>query len=293
MPYQFTCAHCGAEFIQANHSRKYCSTECGYAAKRTKSVPCAGGCGTIMHRSDGSAENPTCRPCRGWSRVARACEFCGREFQATPAQVHNKGRRFCSNDCAIHGGSRLPDDKPGRRSRDIAWPVRFAQCGHCESWFVVRRTGGMTYCSVSCRLANKIKGNRQWEQGLVALLSGTGRARSNLRREVYRVLAERDGSNCGICGDPVDLSFSPGTPPGKKPSIDHVIPRSRGGSDDLDNLALAHMACNSRRKAMPIDVARQRFGYITEHPKQAHEEGLMAHSWERDKYLSDTEGMPE
>jgi len=293
MPYQFTCAHCGVEFIDPNRYRVYCSTACGYAAKRTRKVPCGGGCGRVMKQSDGSADVPTCRPCRGWTKITHNCAFCGREFKITAARVQKQNRRYCSRDCAIHGGSRLTDDNPGRRSRAIAWPVRFTQCGNCRSWFVVGRTGGIKYCSISCRLAKKIDGNRQWDRGIAAILTGVGRDRSNIRREVYRVLAQRDGADCGICGKPVDLSFTPGTPKADRPSIDHIIPRSQCGSDDLSNLALAHMRCNSRRKAMPIEVARQRFNWITEHPAAAEREGFSAASWERDKYTSDVEGMPE
>lgn len=30
-------------------------------------------------------------------------------------------------------------------------------------------------------------------------------------------------------------------------SVDHVIPRERGGTDDLGNLRAAHLSCNLRR----------------------------------------------
>jgi 5-methylcytosine-specific restriction endonuclease McrA len=31
------------------------------------------------------------------------------------------------------------------------------------------------------------------------------------------------------------------------PTIDHVIPVSQGGTDDLANLKLAHMICNAKK----------------------------------------------
>lgn len=51
-------------------------------------------------------------------------------------------------------------------------------------------------------------------------------------------------SLCSICGNAVDLALS------RKDSvfcasIDHIVPRSRGGSDHPDNLALAHFWCNA------------------------------------------------
>ena len=49
-------------------------------------------------------------------------------------------------------------------------------------------------------------------------------------------------SVCAICGKPVDKSLK--YPHPMSPSVDHIIPCSRGGSDDLDNLQLAHRKCN-------------------------------------------------
>ena len=69
-----------------------------------------------------------------------------------------------------------------------------------------------------------------------------------VRRKV--LVALRDGGwLCAYCGcdlaDP--LSANPlGLPYATE---DHVIPRSRGGSDDLGNIVLACLPCNSRKGA--------------------------------------------
>lgn len=60
-------------------------------------------------------------------------------------------------------------------------------------------------------------------------------------RNHKRVL--RDETLCWICGDVVDKTLSGRDPKG--PSVDHVIPRAQGGSNDRDNLRLAHLSCNS------------------------------------------------
>ncbi len=49
-------------------------------------------------------------------------------------------------------------------------------------------------------------------------------------------------SICGICGQPVDKSLK--YPHPLSPTVDHIIPCAKGGSDDLDNLQLAHRKCN-------------------------------------------------
>nr|DAL28224.1 MAG TPA_asm: HNH endonuclease [Caudoviricetes sp.] len=40
-------------------------------------------------------------------------------------------------------------------------------------------------------------------------------------------------------------------------SVEHIKPRSQGGSDDLANLALSHRSCNSSRGDKPIDQWRE------------------------------------
>lgn len=44
-------------------------------------------------------------------------------------------------------------------------------------------------------------------------------------------------------------------------SADHIIPRSRGGADDLGNLRPAHVACNQRRGDMSLEEYRLMYGY--------------------------------
>lgn len=49
-------------------------------------------------------------------------------------------------------------------------------------------------------------------------------------------IAERDGWTCQLCKRPIQCLLSL--------SIDHIKPRSKGGSDALSNLQAAHKACN-------------------------------------------------
>jgi 5-methylcytosine-specific restriction endonuclease McrA len=58
-------------------------------------------------------------------------------------------------------------------------------------------------------------------------------------------LAERDGIKCNICTKPVNMSKSGLDPLG--PTIDHLLPVSKGGTNDSFNLALAHRRCNTSR----------------------------------------------
>ena len=53
-----------------------------------------------------------------------------------------------------------------------------------------------------------------------------------------RLLMERDKGICQICGEPVALVDA---------SHDHLIPRSRGGTNEPNNVRLAHLKCNIRK----------------------------------------------
>jgi hypothetical protein len=55
----------------------------------------------------------------------------------------------------------------------------------------------------------------------------------------------RDNWICGLCGDPVDGSLR--APVAGSPSLDHVLPISRGGSHTARNCQLAHLGCNIRK----------------------------------------------
>lgn len=57
-------------------------------------------------------------------------------------------------------------------------------------------------------------------------------------------LAQRDGTDCGICGGPVDMSLRKADSR-MCASIDHIVPRAHGGTNDPANLQLAHLQCNA------------------------------------------------
>jgi hypothetical protein len=59
-------------------------------------------------------------------------------------------------------------------------------------------------------------------------------------KALYEVIRQRAKFRCEYCHYPELLSSAP-------LSIDHIQPQSLGGSDELENLALACRRCNERR----------------------------------------------
>lgn len=66
--------------------------------------------------------------------------------------------------------------------------------------------------------------------------------RSTTQRDRDRQVIRRTKPPCGICGEDIDYSL-PYLDPGEF-TVDHVIPLSKGGVDDLTNKQAAHRACN-------------------------------------------------
>lgn len=64
-------------------------------------------------------------------------------------------------------------------------------------------------------------------------------------KRFVQLLIERDGTSCGICGSPVDMALT--YPDRMSSSVDHVLPRSLGGPDEMSNYALAHLYCNVKK----------------------------------------------
>jgi len=58
--------------------------------------------------------------------------------------------------------------------------------------------------------------------------------------QIKQTIRERAGCVCEYCHSPERLSANRFT-------VDHVIPKSLGGFDELDNLAIACRRCNERR----------------------------------------------
>jgi hypothetical protein len=58
-------------------------------------------------------------------------------------------------------------------------------------------------------------------------------------------LASRDGWECWICENDIDADAVVGS--ANAASMDHVVPKSLGGTSSDDNLRLAHRRCNSSR----------------------------------------------
>ena len=72
------------------------------------------------------------------------------------------------------------------------------------------------------------------------------------RRNTIDRLRERDGSLCHLCLHPLWFDCPKRKLDDLAPSIDHILPKSMGGTNTLKNLKLAHRVCNGGRKNIPV-----------------------------------------
>jgi len=100
------------------------------------------------------------------------------------------------------------------------------------------------------------KENRLWRERnpfATAALVANGRAKkwhavSTLTKEEWRIVVEKRGFLCHLCGGQVSLEI--GSP--FRLSLDHIIPLSRGGANVKENVAPAHNHCNQKRSDMTL-----------------------------------------
>lgn len=177
--------------------------------------------------------------------VPRRCERCGDEFAARVDQVRAGAGRYCSTGCAnsARNEARGFVARPPRKSEFRRRAERVAKkaaegtsggarvfvqgaCAVCGTDFTSAGHASR-YCSRECRALNR----RNRSFGL-----------SWLDR---MALFARDSWTCQICFELVDYSADHQSD--WYPTIDHIVPRSKGGDDRLENLRTAHRWCNSVR----------------------------------------------
>ena len=56
---------------------------------------------------------------------------------------------------------------------------------------------------------------------------------------------------CFLCGTPMDRQYT--YPDPRLPSLEHIIPLSRGGTHTYDNLTYTHLQCNNRKLSSLVE----------------------------------------
>ena len=198
--------------------------------------------------SDGTADI-RCKCCgtvitRSWGTIRHGKPVC-------PVCQHNEIlQKQEERKIARQKQQQILESHKQERLKELFWQKEFDQislriCPVCRQLFVVtkRRT---KYCSNKC--------------GQKVVSSRHKKTRKRLLRKVVdnditlQGLYSRDKGICYICGDNCDWNdcyYSDGVfyAGNSYPSIDHIVPISKGGLHAWKNIKLAHRHCNSKKSA--------------------------------------------
>lgn len=223
-----SCAFCGGSIGRIGSrgpARKYCSDTCGNRAKwlRQKAAnPCPKCGGPMSRASSCSAENPTCRscqksPCGTPGSYKRGCRCVACKARRAADMRRYTAKRIASGNPIDYYGSRARAD---------------GTCESCGEAFLARLDTVARFCSLKC--ANDAQGRAE-----------TPRNAFKIGRRARFAIYEACDWTCQLCLSPVRPDEDSNHP--RYPTLDHIVPRARGGSDDPENLRLACRQCNTRR----------------------------------------------
>lgn len=211
----YICRCCGIEYHPKDKRRdKYCTRECSDKQKAIDKIA------KVKHKEELKSIN--------------FCVHCG--------LVHSTGRTsYCSDKCRIEVGRIKSRDYQNTQRKS---KYKNVECKCCGKQFMQEYKKSKVYCTDECRktyLHTLKKIRRKYN----IVKNGEVDYGISLQR-----LIEKDNNICHICGMPCDDSDFSITEKEYRitgdnyPSIDHVIPLSKGGTHTHDNIKLAHFKCN-------------------------------------------------
>jgi hypothetical protein len=151
--------------------------------------------------------------------------------QCFNAAIYAHVQAYCSDDCQRYVQSNKHWLGQGPSSR-----IYFYPCPDCATPVLHRfRNGSHKVCPM-CRVVRN--------QSINARKNHARRTTGPAPLSVFQI-AKRDGNRCHICCRKVNMDLSGMAKWG--PTIEHILPVSQGGTNEPDNLALAHRHCNVAR----------------------------------------------
>lgn len=200
--------------------QKFCSGKCSARAQAIP-TPC-GDCGKMLDRHDGHIQNH-CKECRSARRVASKVEAI---------------RRKKENDTR--------DREQHIRDREQREALLYKICAECGEAFKAK-TKPQRFCREHCNNIAK-KRRRQVRK----------RGGKNVRVPSLGEIYKRDRGICQLCKKRVGRRTYK-WPHSRYPSLDHIVPISKGGPDDASNIQLAHLGCNKRKQSKKCGSQRRLF----------------------------------
>ncbi len=222
-PASDVCLTCGGSMSAKPAQSRYCSDRCRHRVNGRK---------WTQKQRIAREENPRFASC--------ASHLCNRMFVASETRWTT-----CSSMCRLiwdagHRGRDTPRSQGACESKAISLGVLVAsriwisECAQCPTLVVRKNRRRNAFCS-KCRLQSEkaIDARKNHARRTIGIVLSVGE------------LAARDGRRCHICRRLIDIGLSGSHRNG--PTIEHILPVSKGGTNEPENLALAHRSCNVSR----------------------------------------------
>lgn len=163
------------------------------------------------------------------SQLTRKCQWCSELFT-----TEYDTKQYCSR---YHKESAAQFRRNNRKKSVKTIYVK--KCIGCSTEYSTTNRL-KDYCSQDCRawIKEMMKRERDKEYQNARTPS--------FRRRVYFA----SSGTCGICNELIDLRLKWPNP--MSYSIDHIVPRSLGGTHGINNLQAAHLQCNAVRGNRPL-----------------------------------------
>ena len=249
------CEWCGKEFITEKHTnKKFCCSKCERANARTTPTDDSH-VNDMIHKYTSEWDYV-----RGYTNSDGKAVFkhivCGHETEKSLITIRKRRNLLCSY-CEEQKRLSRKEDKirkieleRQRKEWDREKEKRFKQisfsiCECCGGMFYPKRKG-LKYCSPDCmtKTNNAIQKDRRLQKIKDVIVD---------RGITLERLYDRDGGVCKLCGNVCDWSDCETREDGtfiahnRYPSIDHVVPLSKGGMHSWSNVQLACRWCNTKK----------------------------------------------
>jgi hypothetical protein len=169
-------------------------------------------------------------------KIKKECSWCFAIY--IPKVVTGK---YCSEDCSV---------KANRHASRFGW-VNYSTLPLCRCGRIATPPVGKMHYQKSLGRSKTCAVCRQFKEQ--ERNKGRGSSKALLRRQVVKRgekikldnLVIRDGFDCQICG--VVLDWSKRGSRKLWPSLDHIIPITKGGEHTYDNSRMVHLGCNASK----------------------------------------------
>lgn len=242
--YKIVCKCCGLENLMANEKAMFCNDKCRAEYNRRHRgslLQCKNCRSSFKSYKDKKFCNRDCFleykrnnkvviPKEINKKISKECLHCGAEYQTSCSTS-----KYCSSTC---GYKYKQAEKAAKKK---LFNIKCKECGKHFSTTNRQRV----FCSNVC--GNKYK-SRISEVKRRKTIKNNGKVDWEISIER---LIKRDGSTCYLCGYKCDTKDYIVTEGGTiitgedYPSIEHVIPVSKGGTHTWDNVKVAHRGCNN------------------------------------------------